>query len=65
MGQTPLRATSVEQALAGAGRDGIAAAAEHADEGTDPPSDGSASAEFRRYLSKVLVRRAVEEALSR
>jgi aerobic carbon-monoxide dehydrogenase medium subunit len=65
MGQTPLRASGVEGALAGASRGAIAAAAEHADEGTDPPSDGSASAEFRRYLSKVLVRRAVEEALSR
>jgi aerobic carbon-monoxide dehydrogenase medium subunit len=67
MGMTPLRATAVEQALAGGGtdRDALAAAAENAPEGTSPPSDTNASAEYRRELSKVLVRRAVEEALAR
>jgi carbon-monoxide dehydrogenase medium subunit len=67
MGMTPLRATAVEQALAGGGtdRDALVAAAENAPEGTSPPSDTNASAEYRRELSKVLVRRAVEEALAR
>ena len=65
MGQTPLRASAVEAALAGAPRDAIGAAAERADEGTDPPSDTWASADFRRHLSRVLTARAVEEALSR
>jgi aerobic carbon-monoxide dehydrogenase medium subunit len=67
MGMTPLRATAVEEALAGGGtdREALAAAAENAPEGTSPPSDTNASAEYRRELSKVLVRRALEEALSR
>jgi aerobic carbon-monoxide dehydrogenase medium subunit len=63
MGDRPLRAAAVEASL----RDGAdpASAAEHAAEGTSPPSDSFASAEYRRELSKVLVRRAVEEALAR
>lgn len=65
MGQTPLRASAVEAALAGAPRDAVKAAAEKADEGTDPPSDTWASADFRRHLVRVLTGRAVEEALSR
>ena len=65
MGQTPLRAAAAEQALAGAPRDGVAAAASKADEGTDPPADTCASSDFRRHLSRVLTARAVEEALSR
>jgi carbon-monoxide dehydrogenase medium subunit len=65
MGQTPLRATAVETALAGAPRDAVAQAAERADEGTDPPSDTWASADFRRHLARVLTARAVDEALSR
>jgi len=62
MGETPIRATGVEEAL-GAGAD-PATAAQRADEGTSPPSDAFASAEYRRELSKVLVRRALEEALA-
>jgi carbon-monoxide dehydrogenase medium subunit len=65
MGQKPLRASAAEAALAGAPRDGIVQAAEKADEGTDPPSDTWASADFRRHLVRVLTARAVEEALSR
>ncbi|MGH2556470.1 MAG: FAD binding domain-containing protein [Actinomycetota bacterium] len=67
MGGTPLRASSVEQALAGAeaSEQAVASAAEHAPEGTDPVTDTNASAEYRGELSKVLVRRAVQEALSR
>jgi carbon-monoxide dehydrogenase medium subunit len=60
MGSTPLRASGVEQALAG----GASAtdAANEADAGLDPPSDLNASPEYRRHLAKVLVRRALEEA---
>jgi len=63
MGEKPLRATGVEEALAG-GAD-PATAATRADEGTSPPSDTFGSAEYRKELSKVLVRRALEEAMSR
>jgi carbon-monoxide dehydrogenase medium subunit len=66
MGMTPLRAAGVEAAVAGADASGSAyAAAEHAPEGTSPPSDTNASAEYRSELSKVLVRRALEEASAR
>jgi carbon-monoxide dehydrogenase medium subunit len=64
MGSTPLRATHVEQALIGqpieAGR--IRAAAEAADEGTDPPGDLNATPDYKRHLARVLVRRAIEQA---
>ena len=40
-----------------------ATASQRADEGTAPPSDAFGSAEYRRELSKVLVRRALEEAM--
>lgn len=63
MADRPIRAAGVEEALA-AGAD-PAAAAERAAEGTSPPSDAFASAEYRRELVKVLVRRALEEAMSR
>jgi len=65
MGQTPLRASAAEAALSGASRDALGQAADKADEGTDPPADTWASADFRRHLARVLTRRAVEEALSR
>lgn len=61
MGETPIRAAGVEEALAG-GAD-VAAASQRADEGTAPPSDAFGSAEYRREVSKVLVRRALEEAM--
>ena len=63
MGDRPLRATAVEKALAG-GADASAAAA-HASEGTSPPSDAFASAEYRRDVATVIVRRALEEAAGR
>jgi carbon-monoxide dehydrogenase medium subunit len=67
MGSKALRATGVEEALAGADAspDTILAAAGHAAEGTSPPSDTNGSAEYRQELAKVLVRRAIEEALAR
>jgi aerobic carbon-monoxide dehydrogenase medium subunit len=63
MGATPLRATAVEQLLAG-GADPAAAAAVAAD-GTAPPSDVTGSADYRRELVRVLTRRALEEASAR
>ncbi|MGZ8612721.1 MAG: FAD binding domain-containing protein [Actinomycetota bacterium] len=63
MADRPMRAAGVEEALAG-GAD-TAAAAERAAEGTHPPSDAFASAEYRQELVKVLVRRALEEAQAR
>jgi carbon-monoxide dehydrogenase medium subunit len=57
MGATPLRAAAAEAAW-NAGEDAGAVAAE----GTDPPSDTNGSADYRRHLVQVLVRRAVEEA---
>ncbi len=62
MGPTPVRAHGVEEALA-SGSD-PASAAERAAEGTSPPSDPAASAEFRQHLARVLTRRALEQALS-
>ncbi|MDT4946893.1 MAG: aerobic carbon-monoxide dehydrogenase medium subunit [Pseudonocardiales bacterium] len=61
MGNTPLRAGAVEQALAGAdaSAEAVAAAAEHAAEGTSPPSDLSGKADYREHLARVLTRRAV------
>lgn len=63
MGETPLRATAVEEALA-AGAD-PASAAQQADRDTNPVSDPLGSAEYRRAMVKVITRRALEEALSR
>ena len=63
MADRPVRATGVEEALAG-GAD-PAAASERAAEGTSPPTDAFASAEYRGELVKVLVRRAIEEAEAR
>ena len=61
MGGTPLRATAVEEALAGGASPADAAA--HAAEGTEPSSDTAASAEFRMHLARVLTKRALAEAL--
>jgi carbon-monoxide dehydrogenase medium subunit len=61
MGSTPLRATSVEQALVGkaatdeAVREACAAAAD----GTNPPSDLNGDSDYRKHLATVLTRRAV------
>jgi carbon-monoxide dehydrogenase medium subunit len=63
MADRPIRAAGVEEELAG-GSD-TATAARRAAEGTSPPSDAFASAEYRQELVKVLVRRALEEAMSR
>jgi aerobic carbon-monoxide dehydrogenase medium subunit len=60
MGSVPLRATAVEEALAGGAS--ATEAASHAADGLDPPADLNASPEFRSHLARVLVRRALEEA---
>jgi carbon-monoxide dehydrogenase medium subunit len=61
MAPTPIRATAVEAALVGtaAGPDGARTAADHADEGTAPPSDIGGDADYRRHLVRVLTRRAI------
>lgn len=63
MGATALRASAAEEALAGGAS--IEDAAGKIAEGTRPPSDHAASADFRRHLAGVLGRRALEEAASR
>jgi aerobic carbon-monoxide dehydrogenase medium subunit len=62
MGSTPLRASAAEDALRGKGLDAIAAAAEQAAEGTNPPGDLNATPDYKRHLARVLTRRALEEA---
>jgi aerobic carbon-monoxide dehydrogenase medium subunit len=64
MGSVPLRATAVEEALRGQSltKESIASAAEQAGEGTDPPADLNASADYKRHLATVLCRRALEQA---
>jgi carbon-monoxide dehydrogenase medium subunit len=66
MGSVPLRATGVEEALRGQPLDGerIAAAAELAAEGTDPPADLNATSEYKQHLARVLCRRALEDAVA-
>jgi carbon-monoxide dehydrogenase medium subunit len=66
LGSTPLRATGAEQALRGQALDAqnIAAAAELAADGTEPPADLNASADYKRHLARVLCRRALEDASS-
>ncbi|MFE7275846.1 FAD binding domain-containing protein [Streptomyces sp. NPDC057623] len=61
MGPTPLRASAVEAALAGADAtaQAVVRAAEAAAEGTSPASDLGASSEYRAHLARVLTRRAV------
>jgi carbon-monoxide dehydrogenase medium subunit len=64
MSSVPLRATAVEEALRGQPltADSIAAAAENAAEGTEPPADLNASADYKRHLARVLCKRALEAA---
>ncbi len=64
MGSVPLRATAAEQALRGKplDADSIAAAAEQAAEGTEPPSDLNASVDYKQHLARVLTRRALTTA---
>jgi carbon-monoxide dehydrogenase medium subunit len=67
MGNTPLRATAVEEALVGATptEDGVREAASKAADGTTPPSDLNGDSDYRKHLAGVLTRRAVLEAARR
>jgi carbon-monoxide dehydrogenase medium subunit len=58
MGPTPLRARGVEDAFAAGASPADAAA--HAADDTVPPTDASATSEYRAHLARVLVRRALE-----
>jgi carbon-monoxide dehydrogenase medium subunit len=60
MGGTPLHAAAAQRAIADGAS--IADAAALAADGTEPPSDHAASADFRRHLARVLTRRALERA---
>jgi aerobic carbon-monoxide dehydrogenase medium subunit len=64
MGTVPVRARAVESAVAGAPapRPELVAAAARADEGTEPPDDLRADAEYRRHLARVLTGRALTAA---
>lgn len=61
MDTVPVRASSVEEALAGAAvtEEAVAAACASAAEGTNPTDDLNGDAEYRRHLATVLTRRAV------
>lgn len=59
----PIRARSVEAALVGAAdAAAIAAASESAADGTAPTTDIHADAEYRKHLTRVLTKRAVQKA---
>jgi len=64
MGSVPVRAVAVESAVAGAAASvsALEEAAAHADEGTDPPDDLRAAADYRRHLARVLTGRALAVA---
>ena len=64
MATVPVRARAAEAAAAGAeaSRQALAAAAVNADEGSDPPSDLRAAADYRRHLARVLTGRALAAA---
>jgi carbon-monoxide dehydrogenase medium subunit len=67
VGATPVRATAVEEALAGAQptEEAIGEAGERAARDLDPPSDPHGSAAFRRHLAVVMTRRSVQRAAER
>jgi carbon-monoxide dehydrogenase medium subunit len=64
MGPVPVRARAVESAAAGgqASRAALAAAAQRADEGTQPPADLHGAPDYRRHLARVLTGRALAAA---
>jgi aerobic carbon-monoxide dehydrogenase medium subunit len=64
MGLVPVRAQAAEQAVAGAeaSAQSLRAAAERADEGTQPPSDLHGGSDYRRHLARVLTARALAVA---
>jgi carbon-monoxide dehydrogenase medium subunit len=64
MGITPIRATAAEEALKGQSLspESIAAAADQAAEGTNPPGDLNATPDYKKHLARVLTRRALTAA---
>ncbi|MGH3241900.1 MAG: FAD binding domain-containing protein [Spirillospora sp.] len=64
MGPAPVRASVVEDAVRGrpASEDSFRSAAEHATDGTEPPTDLHGSAEYRSHLATVLTARALSAA---
>jgi aerobic carbon-monoxide dehydrogenase medium subunit len=64
MGPIPVRATALEEALAGCAADAeaITAACAVADQGAAPMDDLTATADYRRHLVRVLAARAVKAA---
>jgi len=67
MGATPLRASATEEALRGQSLspESIAAAAEQAAEGTNPPGDLNATPDYKKHLARVLTHRALTAAIAR
>jgi len=64
MGNTPVRATAVEEALVGAAatEDGVRDAASTAADGTNPPADLNGDGDCRKHLATGLTRRAGPQA---
>ncbi|HEV2371960.1 MAG TPA: xanthine dehydrogenase family protein subunit M [Streptosporangiaceae bacterium] len=64
MGPVPLRASAAESAARGAqtAPGELRAAAEHADQGTQPSADLHGTADYRRHLARVLTARALVAA---
>jgi aerobic carbon-monoxide dehydrogenase medium subunit len=64
---SPVRATAMEEALAGStfSEDAVRAAAEGLGASLDPPSDVHGSADYRRHLAEVAAVRAVLQAAER
>ena len=60
MHSTPVRAQSVEQALAGG--QSVEAAAALAGDGLEPPADDNGSSEYRKHLATTIVEDALREA---
>ena len=60
VGTTPVRATTVEEALKKGAKP--EEAAEHASDGLDPSGDLRASPEYKKHLARVLTKRAVQQA---
>ena len=67
VGATPVRATAMEERLAGSdfSEESIRSAADGLGASLDPPSDVHGSADFRRHLAEVSAVRAVSQAAER
>jgi aerobic carbon-monoxide dehydrogenase medium subunit len=63
MASVPVRATAVDDAVAGGAT--AAEAARRASDGLDPPADLNATSNYRRHLAEVLTRRALVESGAR